>query len=127
MIAKRALAKPAGWVVVVAGLLSGCGESSAPGPRLADGTPLLPPPAVRFVGFDGSPPLVAALRKGQLQGVVLQNPYRMGQLGVKTLVDHLDKKEVPRQVSTGETLATPENMNTPEVEALLNPPKEEHS
>src|SRR5689334_6239642 len=82
---------------------------------------------VVFVGFDGSPPLVTALEQGKLQGLVLQNPYRMGQLGVKTLVDALEKKEVPREIATGEAMATPENMKAPEIAALLNPPKEQHS
>jgi ribose transport system substrate-binding protein len=82
---------------------------------------------VAFVGFDASPPLVAALKQGQLQGLVLQNPYRMGELGVRAVVDHLEKREVPDKVSTGEKMATPENMETPEIAELLKPPKEEHS
>lgn len=116
------------WCVLTL-VLAGCGgqaDLSRPsgGPAsLASSSPR----SVKFVGFDGSPPLVAALRKGTLQGVVLQNPYRMGELAVRTLVDHLEKKPVQREVSTGETLATPENMETPEVAALLNPPKEDHS
>lgn len=82
---------------------------------------------VKFVGFDGSPPLVAALRSGRLQGVVLQNPLRMGSTAVKTLVQVLEKQAVDKTVTTGETLATPENMTDPEVAQLLNPPKESHS
>jgi ribose transport system substrate-binding protein len=81
---------------------------------------------VVFVGFDASPPLVSALKQGKLQGIVVQNPYRMGQLGVKTLVEHLEKKEVPAKVSTGETLVTPENMSEPEVARLLDPPQAEN-
>src|SRR5205085_1668548 len=66
--------------------------------------------------------------KGRLQGVVVQNPYRMGQEGVKALVSALEKKEVAPIVTTGETLITPENMTTSsEVSALLKPPKAEHS
>ena len=52
---------------------------------------------VVFVGFDASQPLVNALKQGKLQGIVVQNPYKMGALGVRTLVDHLEKKEVLRQ------------------------------
>jgi ribose transport system substrate-binding protein len=81
---------------------------------------------VYFVGFDASPPLVDALREGKIQGLVLQNPYRMGELGVRTLVDHLEKKEIETKISTGEALVTPENMDDPEIARLLDPPKEEH-
>lgn len=81
---------------------------------------------VYFVGFDGSPPLVEALREGKIQGLVLQNPRRMGYLGVKTLIDRLEGREVEAEVATGETLATPENMDEPEVAELLNPPKIDH-
>src|SRR5262245_39718455 len=80
---------------------------------------------VVFVGFDASQPLVNALKQGKLQGLVVQNPFKMGHLGVKTLVDHLEKKEVPAKISTGETLVTPENMNNPSIADLLDPPQVE--
>jgi ribose transport system substrate-binding protein len=79
-----------------------------------------------FVGFDASEPLVRALKQGKLQGVVVQNPYKMGELGVRTLVDHLEKKEVAPKISTGETLVTPENVDVPEIADLLNPPQVEN-
>jgi ribose transport system substrate-binding protein len=82
---------------------------------------------VKFVGFDASEALVRAMKEGKIEGLVVQNPFRMGQLAVRTLVDHLEGRKVEPQVSTGETLATPENMDQPEIKALLNPPKEASS
>ncbi len=41
------------------------------------------------------------MRKGELQGIVLQNPFSMGCLAVKTMVDHLQGKQVPKLVDTG--------------------------
>src|SRR4051812_46859057 len=79
-----------------------------------------------FVGFDASEPLVNALKQGKLQGLVLQDPYKMGNLGVKTLVDHLEKKDVHPKVSTGEILARQENMQEPGIRALLDPPQAEN-
>jgi ribose transport system substrate-binding protein len=76
---------------------------------------------VRFVGFDSSPKLVEALRRGDIQGLVLQNPMKMGYLGVKYIVAHLKGEVVPKVVDTGVELATPENMETPEIKALLEP------
>jgi ribose transport system substrate-binding protein len=76
---------------------------------------------VRFVGFDASPKLVDALKAGQIDGLVLQNPYKMGYLGVKTLADSLKGVKVEKRVDTGVSLATKENMETAEIKALLNP------
>lgn len=82
---------------------------------------------VAFVGFDCSPPLVEALAQGRLQGIVVQNPYRMGDEAVRILVDHLEGKPVEPSVPTGETMVTPSNMDEPEIRALLRPPKIEHN
>lgn len=76
---------------------------------------------VRFVGFDSSPKLVEALRRGDIQGLVLQNPMKMGYLGVKYIVARLKGEAVPKLVDTGVGVATPENMDTPEIKALLEP------
>ncbi|BCW97905.1 MAG: hypothetical protein KatS3mg024_0732 [Armatimonadota bacterium] len=76
---------------------------------------------VRFVGFDSSEKLVQALSSGEIDALVLQDPFKMGYLGVKTLVDHLNGKEVPRRVDTGVTLVTRQNMQQPEIQQLLKP------
>ncbi len=76
---------------------------------------------VKFVGFDSSPKLVQGLRDGEIQGLVVQNPMKMGYLGVKTMAAHLRGEAVPKLVDTGVVLATPETMDTPEVKALLEP------
>ena len=76
---------------------------------------------VKFVGFDSSVKLVEAMRAGQIHGLILQNPFRMGLMGVKTLVDHLMGKKVPARIDTGVTLVTPETMDRPEMKALHSP------
>ncbi len=80
---------------------------------------------VKFVGFDSDPRFVDALREGKMHGIVLQDPVRMGYLAVKTMVQHLRGEQVPKRISTGEYLATPENMDTPEIKRLLFPEKVE--
>jgi ribose transport system substrate-binding protein len=77
---------------------------------------------VKFIGFDPSPILIDAMRAHQLDGIVVQNPMRMGYLGVKTMVDHLQGKPVERRIDTGVTLVTPQNLDAPEVKDLVNPP-----
>ena len=76
---------------------------------------------IRFIGFDSSDVFVKAMRDGKLHGIVVQNPFRMGELGVKTLVDHLLGKPIEKRVDTGVTLITPANIDTPEAKRLLHP------
>jgi len=78
---------------------------------------------LKFVGFDANPTLIEALRQGKLQGLVVQNPYQMGDLGVRSLVVSLEEGEVKSRIGTGEKLGTPENLNDPAIAELLNPPK----
>lgn len=81
---------------------------------------------VKFVGFDTSPKLVKAMARGELDGLVLQDPMNMGYLAVKTLVSHLQGKKVPRWIDTGSTVATPDNMADPRIRELLAPPIEKY-
>jgi ribose transport system substrate-binding protein len=76
---------------------------------------------VRFVGFDASENLTKALQAGQIDGLVLQDPVRMGYLGVKTLASHLKGEKVERRIDTGARVATRENMEQPEVKEILKP------
>ncbi len=76
---------------------------------------------VIFVGFDPGPQLVPALEAGKIHGLVLQDPLAMGYESVKTLVAHMQGKEVEKRIATGETMATPENMKQPEIQKLLVP------
>ncbi len=76
---------------------------------------------VKFIGFDSSEKLVAALKAGELDGLVLQDPMNMGYLGVKTMVEHLRGKTVEKRVPTGETLVTAATMNEAKNQALLQP------
>jgi ribose transport system substrate-binding protein len=73
----------------------------------------------KFVGFDTSPFLLAALEKGDVQGLVAQNPARMGYLGVATAVKHLRGEQVDPLIDTGCVLVTRENRRSPEVEAVV--------
>ena len=76
---------------------------------------------VRFIGFDASDNLVKGLREKQLDGLVLQDPVKMGYLGVKTLVAHIRGEKVERRIDTGVRLVTPEVMDQPDVKELLQP------
>lgn len=81
---------------------------------------------VFFVGFDSSKPFIDAMRSNQLNGIVVQNPFNMGYLGVRTMVDHLSGKPVEKKMDTGVTLVTPENLDSTEIQTLLHPPLDQY-
>jgi len=76
---------------------------------------------IKFVGFDSSEKLVTGLKEGQIHGLVLQNPFNMGYLAVKTMTSHLRGEKVEARIDTGARIVTKENMGEPEVKELLQP------
>ena len=81
---------------------------------------------VKIVGFDTSVQSLRDLEDGDVQGLVVQNPIRMGYLGVKTLASHISEAKVEKRIDTGVAMVTKENMGEPEIQELLNPPLEEY-
>jgi ribose transport system substrate-binding protein len=77
---------------------------------------------VKFIGFDGSEILIRALRAGELQGLVLQDPFDMGYRGVWRALDALEGRP-PRELvqHTNLQVATRENVDTPEIRRLYAP------
>lgn len=64
-----------------------------------------------LMGFDMSVPILKALREKEVIGLLVQNPYRMGYLGVWNAVQHLEGYDVSsgsKTQSTGELILTAE-------------------
>ena len=76
---------------------------------------------IRFVGFDSSDKLARALRDGEIDALVLQNPFNIGYLSVKTLVQYIRGDKVDRRIDTGATLVTKANMDQPDIRERLQP------
>jgi ribose transport system substrate-binding protein len=122
-----------GWracCVLLVAAVAGCGGSGdaggsagSPGPAKSSG----PAKPLVFVGFDASEVLVDAMQHGKIHGLVAQNPLRMGKLSVETMVKYLEKQAIEKEISTGETLVTPQNMNDPEVAPLIHPPQADNT
>jgi len=74
---------------------------------------------IKIVGFDTSDPIVEAIRKGIVSADIVQYPYRVGQLGVEMMVAALQGKPIDRQVNTPFVVATPQNIDTPEVQKYI--------
>jgi ribose transport system substrate-binding protein len=78
---------------------------------------------IAFVGFDANDSVIEAVRKGEMAGVAVQQPFMMGYLAVKTVVEVIQGKSVDREVDTDVKIVTKENLDTPEIQLLLNPGK----
>ena len=77
---------------------------------------------VKHVGFDATPALVDALRKGHVDALVVQDPMKMGYLGVQTIVQYLKgNTDLKRRQDTGVYLITLENVDDPDKTDLVAP------
>ena len=74
---------------------------------------------VKLVGFDSSPLLVDAVRKGEIEALVVQDPQQIGYLSVKMLVAKLRGEQIPPFVEIKAHLVTKDNVNDPEISRLF--------
>ncbi|MGY8695140.1 MAG: substrate-binding domain-containing protein [Verrucomicrobiia bacterium] len=74
---------------------------------------------VHLVGYEASVTSLEAIKSGEIKGLVVSNPYRMGYLGVTTLVDNIQGGNIPTIVDTGVTLVTQSNIDSSEVREAL--------
>ena len=74
---------------------------------------------VKIVGYDTSEPILQALEDGQITGLVVQYPYGAGRLGVDSAVALANGLAVPRNQATQFVFATPDNVDTPEVQQFI--------
>ena len=76
---------------------------------------------VKVVAFDAAEDEITALKDGSIQALIVQNPYRMGMLGVQAALDAIAGNEVKKRIDTGVTIVTMDNFETPDVQTLLYP------
>lgn len=76
---------------------------------------------IAIVGAGSDDDLLQALRKGEIKALVLQNPFEMGYRGVKTAAALLKGEKIEKQSFTDVVVATAANLDTPEVQRLINP------
>lgn len=71
------------------------------------------------IGFDGAPILQDYVKKGVLQGIMVQSPYNMGYLGVKAAMDKVKGKKIDEFIDTGVFGVTTQNIATDEAQKAL--------
>jgi len=76
---------------------------------------------VALIGFDSDDKLVGFLKDGTIDGLVVQDPYRMGYDGIKTALAASKGEKVETFVDTGANLITTANMDEARSQELLNP------
>ena len=76
---------------------------------------------VMLVGFDCFDGAAAYIESGVLDAVVTQNPYNMGYLGVRYARKLLRGEAVAKQVDTGATLITADNLHDEDIQFLIDP------
>jgi len=68
---------------------------------------------IKVIGFDAGPDQVKALQAGTVQALIAQKPYSIGTQGVDAAMRALSGKPVKKKQTTGFTVITSANVNTP--------------
>lgn len=92
-------------VLTAEGVASGLREAGAKG--------------VKVVTFDAGPKNVADLKEGLIQGLIAQDPADIGKQGVDQAVAALNGDPTKKNITTGFTTITKDNLSSPESQAAL--------
>ena len=76
---------------------------------------------IKLVAFDASDQLIADLRSGAIDSLVVQNPFRMGYESTRAIALKLGGQAPPAKIDSGVTLVRREDLDKPEIRALLYP------
>ncbi|MGH3778083.1 MAG: ABC transporter substrate-binding protein [Pseudonocardiaceae bacterium] len=76
---------------------------------------------IKLIGWDASPDEVKGVTSGAITALVVQNPFRMGFDSVNAMVQTVRTGQVAASEDTGVTFVTQQNINDPQVQAILKP------
>lgn len=76
---------------------------------------------ITHVGFDATNQTADYLRDGTTAAIVSQVPYKMGYLTVEKALAAYNGEELEPTYDTGVALVTPENVDSAEMQAIINP------
>lgn len=82
--------------------------------------------SVKMIAYDASDQLVADLRSGWIDSILLQDPFKMGYLSTSAIGRHLKGETVEPEVDSGIRLITKPDLDLPDVQELLNPPLQQY-
>lgn len=73
--------------------------------------------------FDANDVEIEAVRDSILTGMIVQKPFEIGYMGVKCVIDALEKRPVDKVIDPGAKLVTKNNLLDEDVQKLLYPEK----
>ena len=76
---------------------------------------------MKIVAFDSNESMIADMRAGVIQAMVVQDPFQIGFKAVGTIHDKLEGRTPPKQINLEGRVITPENLDKPDVQKLLTP------
>lgn len=74
---------------------------------------------VKMIGFDAEKALLDGLKAGQIDALVVQNPFKMGYEGVKAVALKLKGEAVAKRIDTGVEVITKARLEEPVIKELL--------
>lgn len=81
---------------------------------------------IKLLGFDGSPVLQEGLARGVIDALIIQDPYKIGYIGVRTIVEKLDGGSPEKLIYSPARVITIDDLKNPEVLSILNPKLRKH-
>ena len=76
---------------------------------------------MNLVAFDSTEGMVEDLKTGAIDALVVQDPFRIGYEAVRTLVDALSGKKIPKRMDLSARVVIAADLDKPDVKALLFP------
>ncbi len=76
---------------------------------------------VKMVGFGTDEALLEGLRAGTVATLMSRNPYQMGRQAVEAVIAAVEGRQVDKRVDTGLKYITARNLDTPEIQAVIDP------
>jgi len=76
---------------------------------------------IKVVGFDNSVRELTYLEQGIIDATVVQRPYNMGYLAIKTAAEYLSGEKIDKFIDTGSILITKDNMFKRKYQELIFP------
>lgn len=74
---------------------------------------------VKMIGFDAEKALLEGLKNGQIDALVVQNPFKMGYEGVKAVALQLKGEAVAKRIDTRVEVITKARLEEPAIKELL--------
>lgn len=75
---------------------------------------------IKFIGFDFNPTLKDAILNQKMDASIVQNPFQMGYLAVKTACQLIQNKGVPTKIHTDTMLINAANFQSEKVQAFIH-------